>query len=1204
VLAIALFEARQRLRLLSTWAYFGLFLALTLVWMAAAGGAFRDAYVSFGGRVFINAPRSIALTTAVLGSLAVLVMAAMMGRAIQQDYEYATHPFFHSAPIRKWQYVFGRFLGSAAPLALVFSSLVLGIWLGPWLPGVEPDRVGPQSLQAYLHAWFVIILPNIFIFGSIFFVLAALTRRMMPVYVAGVVLMIGYIVAPTLARDLDYKTIAALIDPFGTTALIRHTEYWTAAERDARQVGLEGVVLGNRLLWCVFGTLVLAFGYWRLHMGTPVEGKRRRAQMAAAAVLAGTAPGAIAPAGTVAASPVALRPGTVAHLVHAFLSEAWINLREAARNVYFGVIALAGALMLFVSSINMGSMWGMPVLYLTYLVLDLIDHVLPLFVLMVTTFYAGELAWREREARMALLVDAMPLPGWLPFGAKLAALIGLQGIMLMLAMACGILIQVARGFFDVEPGLYLYHLFAVLWPRYALMAVFALAVQVLANHRYLGYFLVILFYVTALSINGLGLEHPMLFYGQTPRLVYSEMNGYGHFLIRERLFTLYWGGAALVLAALACLFWPHGANADWRSRARLARQQLTRPMAMLLGGGAALFGVGGTFLYYQLHVLDDYQTAWEQETQRARYERQYKRYAALPQPRLSDVALKLDLDPPSRSMTVRGRYLLENHSGQPVRDLFVRQHPAGMLELRPARAATVAVRDLRAGVQVLRLAAPLAPGERLELDFDLRFAPRGVLAMGPDSPVMGNGTFFNNDYLPRIGYQRQVELQDNRDRKRHGLPAQEPAAARTDPAGLARNMIASDADWIGFDAVVSTTPDQIAIAPGTLQREWITAGRRYFHYRADKPIPNFYAFQSARYEVLHGRWQDVTIDIYYHPRHRYNLERMLEGVKAGLAYNSARFGPYQHKLVRVVEFPRYAMYAQSYPGTIPYSEGLGFVARVDDSNPKDIDYPFLVSAHEVAHQWWGHQLLPGDVRGARVLSESLSHYSALMVMKRRAGPAHMRPFLRSELDRYLRGRAIDKKQEVPLGDSEHQNYIHYHKGGLALAWLAEVAGEDKLNAVLQGLLARHARRGPPYPGVQELIDALSSALPEHARLIDDLFNQIVVYDNRAVRASARQRADGRWEVTLAVHTAKLVAGANGSESEVPLAGDLVELGVDGKDGTPLLRERRALKSGDTRLTWVVNEQPVKAGIDPDNRLIDRKPDDNLADVEVTRAPGP
>ena len=49
LLAIAGFEARQRLKLLSTWVYFFMFLALAMLWMAAAGGVFKEASVNFGG---------------------------------------------------------------------------------------------------------------------------------------------------------------------------------------------------------------------------------------------------------------------------------------------------------------------------------------------------------------------------------------------------------------------------------------------------------------------------------------------------------------------------------------------------------------------------------------------------------------------------------------------------------------------------------------------------------------------------------------------------------------------------------------------------------------------------------------------------------------------------------------------------------------------------------------------------------------------------------------------------------------------------------------------------------------------------------------------------------------------------------------------------------------------------------------------------
>ncbi|MEG1114394.1 MAG: hypothetical protein RSE46_05145, partial [Janthinobacterium sp.] len=263
--AIARFEARQRLKLLSTWVYFAMFLALAMLWMAAAGGVFKEASISFGGKFLINAPRSLAFTCSLLGCFGAVVVAAMMGRSVQQDFEYGMQHFFFSAPIKKYQYVFGRFLGAYLVLAVVFSSIVIGAWLGAWLPGIDPERLGPQRALAYLMPYVFTLLPNLFIFGAIFFVIAALTRRMLPVYISSVVMLIGYLVAPSLARDLDYKTLAALIDPFGTTALIRLTEYWPNAERNTRLLTLEGVYLLNRAIWSGFALVALLLGYWRFH---------------------------------------------------------------------------------------------------------------------------------------------------------------------------------------------------------------------------------------------------------------------------------------------------------------------------------------------------------------------------------------------------------------------------------------------------------------------------------------------------------------------------------------------------------------------------------------------------------------------------------------------------------------------------------------------------------------------------------------------------------------------------------------------------------------------------------------------------------------------------------------------------------------------------------------------------------------------------
>ena len=366
----------------------------------------------------------------------------------------------------------------------------------------------------------------------------------------------------------------------------------------------------------------------------------------------------------------------------------------------------------------------------------------------------------------------------------------------------------------------------------------------------------------------------------------------------------------------------------------------------------------------------------------------------------------------------------------------------------------------------------------------------------------------------------------------------------------------------------------------------------------DKPILNLYAFQSARYEVRHDRWQDVTIDVYYHPGHDFNLERIIKGAKAALEYGAKNYSPYQHKVLRVVEFPRYAAYAQSYPNTIPYSESVGFIAKVDDKNPKDLDYPFYVTAHEVAHQWWGHQLVGANTRGSTVLSETLAEYSALMVMKQSFGPAKMRRFLRYDLDQYLIGRAHENKKELPLAQNESQNYIQYRKGSLAMYLLQDLVGEDKVNAVLHELLARYAFHSAPYPTVSVLVEGLRKVVPpDMAYVVDDLFEAIVLYENRATAASARKRPDGKYEVTITASAAKVRAGELGDEQDMPLK-DYIEFGVDDKDGNPLARERRLVAQKDVTVTLVVSARPAKAGIDPDDKLIDRKPADNLIEVEI------
>jgi aminopeptidase N len=501
------------------------------------------------------------------------------------------------------------------------------------------------------------------------------------------------------------------------------------------------------------------------------------------------------------------------------------------------------------------------------------------------------------------------------------------------------------------------------------------------------------------------------------------------------------------------------------------------------------------------------------------------------------------------------------------------------------------------GVRRYALASPLPPGVSTTLAFDLELPTHGFRNEGASTSVAANGTFLNGlEVLPTIGYLERGELERDQDRKKFGLAPKERVRDRDDPAGLAVNGLAPDADFIAYEATVSTEPDQIAISPGYLQREWTEGGRRFFHYKMDAPILNFYAFQSARYAVKKDVWPgpagSVAIEIYHHPAHTFDLDSMDASVKDALAYCSAAFGPYQYRQFRIVEFPRYASFAQSFPNTIPFSEAIGFIARVRPDDPKDIDYPYYVTAHEAAHQWWGHQVMGGEAQGSSMLVESLAQYSALMVMKKKFGSAKMRRFLSYELNRYLTGRAFEQKKELPLSRVENQPYIHYSKGSLVFYALQDYIGEERLNEAIRGFRDAHAFKGPPYPSAGELVARIRAVTPpEMQYLIDDLFEKIVVFDNRAVSATMKALPGGKWEVTMKVVAKKRVADALGKETDVPVD-DLIDVGVIDAKGDAIAVERKRLQAEESTFAMTVDQRPAKAGIDPLNKLIDRRPGDN------------
>jgi ABC-2 type transport system permease protein len=427
-----------------------------------------------------------------------------------------------------------------------------------------------------------------------------------------------------------------------------------------------------------------------------------------------------------------------------------------------------------------------------------------------------------------------------------------------------------------------------------------------------------------------------------------------------------------------------------------------------------------------------------------------------------------------------------------------------------------------------------------------------------------------------------------------------------DTSSHGNSYVSHDSDYIAFETTVSTIKGQTAVSPGYLVTDWIEGDRHYFNYKMDAPIMNYYSYLSADYEVIRDEWNGVDIEIFHHGPHTFNVDRMIAGVKDSLAYFSEAFGPYQYRQLRILEFPSYRTKASAYANMIPFSEGIGFVADVSD--PNEIDLPYYVTAHEVAHQWWAHQVMAADAQGGTMLVETLAQYSAMLVMEQKYGKHQVRKFLKRELDRYLSGRADDPEGELALYKVEGQAYIHYRKGAVIMYALRDYVSEVVVNRALRRLVENHAYKSAPYAISTDLIGYLKEeAGSEHHKLIEDFFEKITLFDLELVESRVTELDNGKFKVSIDVEVAKYYQDAIGNQTQAKF--DIpVDIGLfahspadnEYTESDVIMLEKRNVADGKTTIEIIVDEKPSFAGIDPYHKLIDRDSNDNLGEVEDNR----
>ncbi|HYR27926.1 MAG TPA: M1 family aminopeptidase, partial [Thermoanaerobaculia bacterium] len=831
-----------------------------------------------------------------------------------------------------------------------------------------------------------------------------------------------------------------------------------------------------------------------------------------------------------------------------------------------------------------------------------IEEAFQLIPMIIAIYYAGELVWRERDRRVHEIIDAAPLPNWAYVIPKTGALALLFASILLVNVIAAVALQLSLGFTDVELGKYL--LWYVLPHTFdsLLLAAMAIFIQALSPHKAIGWAVMVLF-VAWQHVNQF-IHHNLLNFSGKPDVPLSDLNGAGHFWIGGWTFRLYWGAFAVLLLVAAHLLWRRGTEIRLKPRVALARRRLVGPAGWVAGAALLTFAASGAYAYYNTNILNEYETGEESEPRMAEYERRFGKYIDVAQPSLEELALDIAVEPKERRAVTKGRFLLRNLTGQPIPDIHVRLMSQGLeLTSSAIAGARLVLDDRDFNHRIYRLERPMQPGDAIDLTFETRRWRRGFRNEEQETMLVENGTFITeDDLMPTIGMNAAGLHKDPEIRRKYGLPGALTLPKLEDLS--ATTKISFGNGWVKkTDITVSTDAGQTPIAPGKKVSDVTRDGRRIARFVSTAPTRPRFSIQSARYAEKHRMHDGVDLAVYYHPRHAWNVDRMLEAMAASLDYYQANFGPYQFDHFRIVEFPGYKGYAQAFAGTIPFSESVGFIADYDE--PGTLDYVTGITAHEFAHQWWPSQMLAAETEGYVVFVETLAQYSAHLVMKQLRGEDQIRRYLQYELDRYLAGRSW-YKEETPLARVLGQDHVSYRKGSMVMYLLTKRLGEDGVNRALRSLLDRHKFKGPPYPRTLDLIAALKAEAKteEDKLLISDLFERITLYDLEVTGPTAVRRADGKWDVTLPIEAKKVYADEQGKETEAPLA-ERIEIGLftaePGRDAfdksNVILMERHPIRSGQQVLKFVTDRQPAFAGVDPYNFYIDRDAANNVARVQ-------
>jgi ABC-type transport system involved in multi-copper enzyme maturation permease subunit len=1110
-----------------------------------------------------------------------------------RDFDTHSHQMVFATPVRRRDYVLGRYLGVATGLVIMALSPVLGVVLGNLIAGTPTDLIVSRVLPQALTTEVMYVAPLVLAASSLGLVIGGIRGTRTPVFVVLFLIAVLHIASRSFTGDA--LSVGAMIDPLGIASVMDQTRLWGLDTRNTQLITGSASGWINRLV--LLGITLVALMAIKWVRPIPRQGsgwlrrvlsqffnRRPREEPAKHSNIDRSLSGVSFPP-----------PVLVEHeygVWSVYRMDVWYFILKSP---LFYVMILAGALNVVNDAVinNLGAYIGTDALPVTSLMLRVVGNSFePLLAINVALFTALIL-FREQRSNMGELVEATPARRARIMWAKYLALVSVGALTLVAGAGTAVALQLADGSVVFEPlrllqGTVLYYL-----PQILLFPAVAVAVGGMTRSAYAGAAaVVVLLFLPALFVS-LGAED-YLYRVDMPGGLYSDINGFGRVALSRTLFGAYWLAFGLVLMVMA--------SAGWRTAGEVPalgkRLRIMMRPRVGLASAMALWVVLGGATYLATHVLGDYQDQRSIEKRLAYHETSYSRFIEMPQPSIVALTSTVDLQPAKGAVTISGSYRLANKTGDDMGlvlltlPMHVKAHELTLDGEPPTRP------DPEANIYSFVLPTPLPAGAETQLQFVVGWEANGLPGRASRELVAANGTFFNMwQAFPMPGYHEfGTRITDDRRRTANGLG---PLPRLPERAGANRyqHLFAKST----FDMTIVTDAAQTAIAPGRLVDRSVSGDRATYRYVSDGDMPTFFAVTSGQYAVQRSEWNGTPIEIYHDPRHAFNLDSMMRGVKDSLTAYSDWFGPYPFPAVRIVETPGWSRSAEAFPGLVPFSESYGFFA--DTRDRRAFDYVYYITAHEMAHQWWGLQVFGAYAQGYRLITEGLSETAALLVMEERFGSAYMRRFLRHESIRYLQGRGRATRPEEPLETVGEDHHLYYSKAAIAFYSLKQSMGAEAFTGFMRDLFTEYAAKTPGQLTTDKVLEHLRTAAgPQLHSVVDDYFTRRISYALTPVSVQSTSRTDGGFNTQVTLEAEKHLLDATGKASAVSLDGklDVVVYGRErDENGELVILSQRIVSLVESHMVVNIETEtkPYLVSLDPWHRLLDLAPQDNAIAIK-------